>query len=211
MTLRSRSTTWAWSTSQSCRLPAVEWLGNASGGGRRCVHGNAPSSPRSPAHRPLFARRPSFAWRVCCPRSGSRESAPKQIAPDGRSPSRAIRLVKYRVMDKKPSVAPTRPRLEPNPGLDATKPTLNAAFAAQLRKGTLSNLPAVAHLSHFRPRAPQIPRKRRIPRATTQTPHHPIRPNTQVQVAPQNPFATYSASVMNSPTRVPSLSQVMAR
>lgn len=32
MTLRSRSTTWAWSTSQSCRLPAVEWLGNANGG-----------------------------------------------------------------------------------------------------------------------------------------------------------------------------------
>ena len=59
-----------------------------------------PSVPRSPAHHPLFARRPSFAWRVCCPRFGARKSAPNQIAPDGRDPSRATRLVKDRVMDK---------------------------------------------------------------------------------------------------------------
>lgn len=186
-----------------CRLPQT------ANGGRRCVRSNAsrsrrvvantPPSPVRPAHHPLFARRPSFAWRVCCPRFGARKSTPKQIVPDGRDPSRATHLVKDRVMDKKPSVAPTRPRLEPNPGLDATKPTLNAAFAAQLRKGTLSNLPAVAHLSHFRPRAPQIPRKRR----TTLF--------TQAQAAPRSPSAAYSASVMNSPTRVPSLSQVMAR
>lgn len=170
-----------------------------------------PSVPRSPAHHPLFARRPSFAWRICCPRFGARKSTPKQISPDGCDPSRATRLVKDRVMDKKRSVAPAKPGLEPNPGLDATKSTLNAAFAAQLHPSTQSDPPAVAHLSHFRPRAPQIPRKRRIPRATTQTPHHPIRPNTQAQAAPRSPSTAYSASVMNSPTRVPSLSQVMAR
>ena len=159
-----------------CRLPSDQGEQGMEG-----VHGNALPSPVRPDHRPLFARRPSFAWRVCCPRFGARESALKQIAPDRLDPSRATRLVKDRVMDKKPSVAPTRPGLEPNPGLDAAKSTLNAVFAAQLHPGIQSSPPAVAHLSHFRPRAPQ------------------------------NPSATYSASIMNSPTRVPSLSQVMAR
>ena len=46
---------------------------------------------------------------------------------------------------------------------------------------------------------------------TPEAPHHPVHPSTQAQAAPQNPSATYSASIMNSPTRVPSLSQVMAR
>ena len=197
MTLRSRSTTWAWSTSQSCRLPAVGCRRRRTGDGGAFTA--TPLRPPFARSSSLFARRPSFAWRVCCPRFGARKSTPKQIVPDGRDPSRATHLVKDRVMDKNPSVAPTRPGIEPNPGLDATKPTLNAAFAAQLHPGTQSNPPAVAHLSHFRPRAPQIPRKRR----TTLF--------TQTQAVSRNPSAAYRASVMNSPTRVPSLSQVMAR
>ncbi len=150
-----------------CRLPSDQGEQGMEG-----VHGNALPSPVRPDHRPLFARRPSFAWRVCCPRFGARESALKQIAPDRLDPSRATRLVQYRVVDKKPSVALMRYESEPNPALDAAKPALKSAFGAQLRPDTQSSPPAVAHPSHFWPRAPQIARKRHISHATTHVKRH---------------------------------------
>lgn len=80
--------------------------------------------------------------------------------PDERCFSRALRLVKCREMDKKPSVALIRRESGPNPAIDAEKPSSKSAFAVQLCPNAQSDLPAIAHLSHFWPRTQQIARNR---------------------------------------------------
>lgn len=68
---------------------------------------------------------------------------------DGCCFSRALRLAKCRMMDKKPSVALIRHKSGQDPASDAAKPIPKPASAAQLCSDDQTHHPAIAHLSHF--------------------------------------------------------------
>lgn len=88
---------------------------------------------------------------------------------DGCCFSRALRLAKCRMMDKKPSVALIRHKSGQDPASDAAKPIPKPASAAQLCSDDQTHHPAIAHLSHFWPRTQQIARKSHALRPATRT------------------------------------------
>ena len=88
---------------------------------------------------------------------------------DGCCFSRALRLAKCRMMDKKPSVALIRHGSGQDPASDAAKPIPKPASAAQLCSDDQTHHPAIAHLSHFWPRTQQIARKSHALRPATRT------------------------------------------
>ena len=89
--------------------------------------------------------------------------------PDERCFSKALRLVKCREMDKKPSVALIRHESGQDPASDAAKPIPKPTSAAQLCSDDQTHHPAIAHLSPFWPRTQQIARKSRTLRPATRT------------------------------------------
>lgn len=89
--------------------------------------------------------------------------------PDERCFSKALRLVKHREVDRKPSVALMGHESGPNPAIDAAKPSSKPAFAAQLCSDNQTHHPAIAHLSPFWPRTQQIARKSHALRLATRT------------------------------------------
>lgn len=89
--------------------------------------------------------------------------------PDERCFSRALRLAKCRMMDKKPSVALIRHESGQDPASDAAKPIPKPASAAQLCSDDQTHHPAITHLSPFWPRTQQIARKSRTLRPATRT------------------------------------------
>lgn len=88
------------------------------------------------------------------------QRSPKRGAPNEHDLSRTLHLIKCREVDKKPSVALMRHESEPNPACDATKSISKPAFIAQRSSDAQSNRPAIAHLSIYWPRTPQIAQKR---------------------------------------------------
>lgn len=83
--------------------------------------------------------------------------------------SRALRLIKHREVDKKPSVALIRHESGQDPALDAEKPIPKPASVTQLCSDDQTHHAAIAHLSPFWPRAQRIARKSHTLRPVTRT------------------------------------------
>lgn len=117
------------------------------------------------------------AWAISCP--GLAERIDLGVigfarlratgCPNERCFSRALRLVKCRETDKKPSVALIRHESGQDPASDAAKPIPKPTSAAQLCSNDQTHRHAIAHLSPFWPRTQQIARKSRTLRPATRT------------------------------------------
>lgn len=112
--------------------------------------------------------------------------------PDERCFSKALRLVKHREVDRKPSVALMGHESGPNPAIDAAKPIPKPASAAKLCSDDQTHHPAIAHLSPFWPRTQQIARK-----------SHALRPATRTRKRKQGDGGVFTAMrrALKMPTR----------
>ena len=132
--------------------------------------GHAPSIGSVPAPRLRAGAGDLMPWPCGTNRPGRnrlRETTGHRL--DGCCFSRALRLAKCRMMDKKPSVALIRHESGQDPASDAAKPIPKPASAAQLCSDDQTHHPAIAHLSYFWPRTQQIARKSHALRPATRT------------------------------------------